>query len=271
MRRLLTPMLLFLLCPPTFAISLNLHELNLHYKDGGGVVNTGKVKFDHEDVSAEVLDYDFNIEKVNDNLQFTNHNTNLRIKKFEEKLSLLKDLKELRLSRAGLTYTDTLFASIEEFYTNFGRNQFNIHSLYFECPSLETDPVASCLKQAALEAQSLTLPNVLSGILYEELLTTEPEEQALKADKSYRPRIKNIKLSIKENNFAGSAVMKLLFNVKFNIYGKLLIDQEQKEIVIKNFTVKKGIIPVTKVVLFALKRMKIESVKIVGNTITIKL
>ena len=102
-------------------------------------------------------------------------------------------------------------------------------------------------------------------------MALEPEQKQAQANLALLPSINNIRVKVKDGNFVGRAYVKLGLKIGFNIYGKVLVDLEKKEVTIKNFTVKKGIIPITRIALLAIKRMRIESVKIVGNTLTIKI
>lgn len=253
-----------------FALQLHLNNLNLDYNSGKGAMSMSEVKFESEHVGLSARDYHFDLEQTETGMEFKNYNHDVRFYKLEDLLTNIKDIHQISFQGVQLKLDQSLSLDTPLFDIYYDNTKIGIQQLTLNCNKVELNPIPGCLNQASVTAKQLHLPNIFSFSLAEALLEGETVPEGFDL-KSYRPKITNIKLGLNKNIFTGTAVMKLLFNIQFQLAGRIDVDIEKKLITLSRVSVKKGIIPVTKVVLLALAKLNIKGVRIVGNSIIIQI
>lgn len=211
--------------------------------------------------------YLMDLTKIKDDILFHNEDTRFQINNYAEKITLLKDLKSLELSNSNLIYGKSIHLEVNDLVASFEESKIATALISFHCDDNLPTPVQNCLKNSNIKTGSLILDNGLQQILNSELSQIED----IKLNSKVAPQIQGIDAKIEDSNLIASVIIKFLFNVQVNVYSTVDFDQENLKIHLTNFTVKKGVVPVTSIVLRTLKKMNLNAVEINGNNLTISL
>lgn len=142
-------------------------------------------------------------------------------------------------------------------------NTFGFNCIGQRINSEGPDPIAACQNEA-----NLTLKNILfldTAPLAQIFQNTIESTQNL-TEKKFKPfkvnGLKDVEMKVKNTKLSSKVLIDTLVDIPFTIDGNVLYEQEKSRFAIKVDSVKVWILPVTKIFLEQMKKIKINEVKV---------
>ena len=250
-----------------FALEIAVNNLNIGMINGKGRITTDEVKFVDEFGSFKIERNDLEINRI-ENDMVINHKdatAEVTVYKVDAQANGLKDLKEVTIINSNLKMSESLDLWATKLSVLFGNDQLDLETVSFSCPNLQADLINACLNNSNASIVEAKLPASITDSIAKDILqiTDEKEIAAIK--------LKNFLIGFDKQHFAGSFDINIIFDVEFTFSGDLGLDEKNKRIVITNFEIKRGIIPMTGLALEALKRANIKGLVVDGDVIYIQL
>ena len=254
-------------------LELKVNDLNIGLLGGQGRITTGEVFIKNNYVSVRLDNNDWAIKQELDNLVVTYNNSNADVTLFEihKQATFLKDLKEVMVRDSNLSLSDSLSLWASQISVTVKNDSITLDTITFKCPSIASSVAESCLNKSDSSIAELALPESLVNSILASALNAQEAEKLQELKDNSPIKIKDFLIGFNKNHFEGSAAIKIFLDVKFSFSGDVRIDFKKKQIVIANLDIRRGIIPLTGLLLTAIEQAKIKGVTVSDKTIFISL
>lgn len=257
----------------SFALEVSVSNLNIGFVDGNGRITTDEVLLRNDYVSVTMENNDLSIKQELDNLivTHTNANTNFTLFKLNQEAPFVQDLKEVIVNNSNIKLKDKLTFWASQVGFTLKNDNITLETITLQCPKVAKDLAASCLERSNTTVDQMSLPESIMDSITKNLLTTVELEQYQQIKGGKPLKVKDFVIGFNKNHFDGSAAIKVIFDIKFTFAGDVQMNLKDKKVIISNLDIRKGIFPITDLVLAAIKSANITGITVEDKTIILSL
>jgi len=248
---------------------IKVSNLDLEFNGDLGELTADLVTISNElaDIKLTYLNYDlFNDKSI---IQITNDNQNLKVKK--NKFKLLDNISFLEISSSHLIISNNneLKFNASEVQLELAKGIQQLQQIKVTC--LNTSEANMSLIDVCLQRSTISISEIETdeekSLFFQEILTNEI------TSKIFNIKIKDLVFLLSRGSIYGQFDVDTIINIPIKIWGEIFYEETRNNhtVKIKLEKVKIGFINSTKLVLKALKKLKIKNLTIEGNNIIIQL
>ena len=246
----------------SFATELSIENLNLDLVNGVGSIRSDKMTIKNDFISFNLGPNDLAIKQNKGNLTISHHNSSadITLMQVENRVAVLKDLKKLIVDGVNISLKDSLSLSTNNLTLMLKEDNLIFDNIKFNCPVVSAPVINSCLNDSYLTIAQLQLPESMAKNLAAKL--EELDQTQVSQLNSELIKLHDFTIGFNSNHFEGSAAIKLLFKIKVEFSGDLDIDLKNRTISITSLEIKKGMIPMTELLLQAVKQARSAGIEV---------
>ncbi len=261
---------------------LNIKNLSVQYDGKIGSANFTDLAVKTHFLEFQASQYYFDIEKKEDSISILWPDNKLTLKTVEGDLLSNLGIVQLEGLNLEIIKNDQFSLSLEKAIFEIGNGLQEIKKLDLKCKSGSNRNgdifsfLLPCLKYSVFYMPKIILPKEAQGSVakafdIESFNLLYKEKGHRVSEKGLIPNeLKNVLINISNNRFSLKAKIKILFNLKVKGQGTIHFHQQSSEVEVKLKKIKIGIIGIKKAVLKAIRESNLSNVRVVGESIFIK-